>query len=913
MSKGFLSAIFGTKHERDLKGLMPILHAVNAREEWALSLSDEEFPRQTELLKKRLSEGETLDNILPDAFALSREAARRTLGERPYDVQILGAVVLHQGKITEMKTGEGKTLASISAAYLNSLEGLGVHIVTVNDYLAERDANWMKPVYKLLGVSVGSILSNMDPEQRRVEYARDITYGTNNEFGFDYLRDNMKWENARKAQKHHHYAIIDEIDSILVDEARTPLIISGPVDEDVTKYILSDKLVRKLKECEKDPETGDYPPDDPLSGTQAVGDYKIEEKSKRVMFTNEGMNSIEKILQKEGIIREGSLFDEENFEYIHYFTQALKARRLFGRDKDYVVQEGQVQIVDEFTGRILHGRRYSDGLHQAIEAKENMKPARKSRTLATITFQNYFRMYDKLSGMTGTADTEAREFGKIYNLDVVVIPTNRPVNRVDDDDIIFLNEDYKFNAICDEIAEVHKKGQPVLVGTVSVEKSEILAKYLTKRGIRYEILNAKNHHREALIIAEAGAKGSITIATNMAGRGTDIKLGGNPDFRARRRCSEDTGEEESKAIFAEEYEKWLKQNEEVIQAGGLFVLGTERHESRRIDNQLRGRSGRQGDPGYSRFYISLEDDLMRLFGGDKFRSTMSRLGMAGGEPLYHPLINKSLERAQKKVEERNYDIRKHLLEYDDVVSKQRTAIYTIRNEVLAGEDLSLKVIETGKQIVDVLLDDYNSERRTEPESALKRFGERLLQNFNYKGSPDSGFSIETTPEEARIILEKYLLSDLEEKISLAGKDQMEMFIRYEYLRQVDQRWQEHLEELTALGEAVRLRSYAQKNPLVEYKNEGFELFEGMLEDLRIDIARKVFKVRIRRRDERAPGESSAINASHSSMPSLSRAGAGERKEASPDKIQIKRTTPKVGRNDPCPCGSGKKYKNCCGS
>jgi len=891
---------------------MPILHAVNARESWALSLSDEDFPLETEKFKKRLSEGETLDDILPEAFALSREAARRTLGERPYDVQILGAVVLHQGKITEMKTGEGKTLASISAAYLNSLEGLGVHIVTVNDYLAERDADWMRPVYKLLGVSVGSILSNMDPEQRREEYARDITYGTNNEFGFDYLRDNMKWDNARKAQKHHHYAIIDEIDSILIDEARTPLIISGPVEEDVSKYILSDKLVRKLKECEKDPETGDYPPDDPLTGTQAVGDYKIEEKSKRIMFTNEGMNSIEKILQKEGIIREGSLFDEENFEYIHYFTQALKARKLFIRDKDYVVQEGQVQIVDEFTGRILHGRRYSDGLHQAIEAKENMKPARKSRTLATITFQNYFRMYDKLSGMTGTADTEAREFGKIYNLDVVVIPTNRPVNRVDDDDIIFLNEDYKFNAICDEIVEVHKKGQPVLVGTVSVEKSEKLAKFLTKRGVRFEILNAKNHHREALIIAEAGSKGSITIATNMAGRGTDIKLGGNPEYRAKRRCTEDTTEEEYKQIYAEEYQKWLIQNEEVKQAGGLFVLGTERHESRRIDNQLRGRSGRQGDPGYSRFYISLEDDLMRLFGGEKFRATMSKLGMAGGEALYHPLINKSLERAQKKVEERNYDIRKHLLEYDDVVSKQRTAIYTIRNEVLSGKDLSHKVLETGNQIIEVLLEDYSNERRTDPEAALKRLGERLLQNFNYRGTPGSKFSVDTTPEEAKDILVKYLQSDLDEKIALAGKDQMEMFIRYEYLRQVDQRWQEHLEELTALGEAVRLRSYAQKNPLVEYKNEGFELFEGMLEDLRIDIARKVFKVRIRRRDERAPGETSAAMASHSSMPSLTRAAAGERREASPDKIQIKRTAPKVGRNDPCPCGSGKKYKNCCG-
>ncbi|MCK5250236.1 MAG: preprotein translocase subunit SecA, partial [Spirochaetaceae bacterium] len=525
---------------------------------------------------------------------------------------------------------------------------------------------------------------------------------------------------------------------------------------------------------------------------QAVGDYKLEEKSKRVMFTNEGMNSIEKILQKEGMLRDGSLFDEENFEYIHYFTQALKARRLFGRDKDYVVQEGQVQIVDEFTGRILHGRRYSDGLHQAIEAKENMRPARKSRTLATITFQNYFRMYDKLSGMTGTADTEAREFGKIYHLDVVVIPTNSPVNREDDDDIIFLNEDYKFNAICDEIFEVNKKGQPVLVGTVSVEKSEKLARYLTRRGVRYEILNAKNHHREALIIAEAGAKGSVTIATNMAGRGTDIKLGGNPEFRARRRSTDETSEEEYKAIYAEEFEKWQIQNAEVIERGGLYVLGTERHESRRIDNQLRGRSGRQGDPGYSRFYISLEDDLMRLFGGDKFRNTMSRLGMAGGEPLYHPLINKSLERAQKRVEERNYEIRKHLLEYDDVVSKQRTAIYTIRDEVLGGENLNNKVIETGTQILDILLDDYKNDRKTEPEIALKRLGERLLQNFNYQGSPDSRLSVETAPEEARTMLENYLRSDLEEKISLAGKEQMEMFIRYEYLRQVDQRWQDHL-------------------------------------------------------------------------------------------------------------------------
>ena len=916
MSNGLLARIFGTKHERDLKALMPILHAVNEKESWAVSLDAEDFPAETDKLRKRLTDGESTDDILPEAFALAREAARRTLGERPYDVQILGAIVLHQGKITEMKTGEGKTLGSIAAAYLNSLTGKGVHVVTVNDYLAERDADWMRPVYSYLGVTVGTILSRMDPEQRRDEYARDITYGTNNEFGFDYLRDNMKWDNSRKSQKHHHFAIIDEIDSILVDEARTPLIISGPVEEDVSKYILSDRLVQKLSECEKDPETGDYPPDDPLMGNQAVGDYKMEEKGKRVMFTNEGMNSIEKILRKEGIIREGSLFDEENFEYIHYLTQALKARRLFGRDKDYVVQDGQVQIVDEFTGRILHGRRYSDGLHQAIEAKEKIRPARKNRTLATITFQNYFRMYEKLSGMTGTADTEAKEFAKIYGLDVVVIPTNRPVNRVDDDDIIFLNEDYKFTAICDEIAEVHEKGQPILVGTVSVEKSETLSKYLTRKGVTHEILNAKNHHREALIIAEAGAKGSVTIATNMAGRGTDIKLGGNPEFRARRRAGEDATDEEFQAAWEDEYGKWLPQNEEVKKLGGLYVLGTERHESRRIDNQLRGRSGRQGDPGYSRFYISLEDDLMRLFGGENFRNTMGKLGMGGGEPLYHPLINRSLERAQRRVEDRNYEIRKHLLEYDDVVSKQRKSIYAIRDEVLGGGDLRTKVLETGRQILDVLVDDYTDDRKSDPDAALSRLGERLMQNFNYRG--ESGeLNSDTDPETALNMLSAYLEADLQEKTGIAGKDQLDLFIRYEYLRQVDQRWQEHLEELTALGEAVRLRSYAQKNPLVEYKNEGFELFDAMLDDLRIDIARKVFKVKIRRRDERRAAETAPANASHNSMTSLVNPRAavrqGERREASPDRVQVKRQTPKVGRNDPCPCGSGKKYKNCCGA
>jgi len=916
MSSNIITAIFGTKHERDLKNLMPILHRINNLESWALGLADKDFPKQTEILKSRLKKGESCDDLIPEAFALAREAARRTLGERPYDVQMLGAIVLHQGKITEMKTGEGKTLASIAAAYLNSLLGFGVHIVTVNDYLAERDANWMRPAYSLLGVSVGSIISNMAPENRQVEYSRDITYGTNNEFGFDYLRDNMKWDEGAKVQKHHYYAIIDEIDSILIDEARTPLIISGPINEDIAKYIRINKIVTKLKECEKDPTTGNYPHDDPITGTQAVGDYKLDEKAKRAVFTNEGMNSIEAILIKEGLLKKGSLFDEENFEFIHYFTQALRARQLFGKDRDYVVQGGKVQIVDEFTGRILQGRRYSDGLHQAIEAKENIKPARQNRTLATITFQNYFRMYKKLSGMTGTADTEAREFGKIYNLDVVVVPTNRPVNRLDDDDVIFLNENYKFNAICDEIAKVHGKGQPILVGTVSVEKSEKLASLLKKRGIRYEILNAKNHHREALIIAEAGAKGSVTIATNMAGRGTDIKLGGNAEFRAKSRCNGDSSESVYKKILYEEYRRWQTQNREVIDLGGLYVLGTERHESRRIDNQLRGRSGRQGDPGYSRFYISLEDDLMRLFGGENFRSAMSRLGMGGGEPLFHPLINKSLERAQKRVEERNYEIRKHLLEYDNVVSRQRTAIYSIRNEALSGENLASMVLETGEQILQVLIDDYKEDSRSEPKTALARLGERLLQNFNFRGSSDEPITVHTSPERIQGIVRNYLHRDIEKKKSLVGAQQIRLFILYEYLRQIDKRWQDHLEELTALGESVRLRTYAQKNPLIEYKNEGFELFDAMLENLNIDIARRIFRIHIQQGESRKTPGHMAVVASHNPAPSLINPRTaitdGERSEATARGAQIKRTKPKIGRNEPCPCGSGKKYKQCCG-
>lgn len=632
MLQKILEALFGSKNDKDISELLPLLHEVNAKEQWAMSLRDDDFPTETVRLRGLVEEGVSLDKLLPEAFALAREAARRVLSERLYDVQILGGIVLHQGKIMEMKTGEGKTISSVPAAYLNALTGKGVHIVTVNDYLAERDSEWMGRVYKFLGISVGVILSQMDNEARKKAYAADITYGTNNEFGFDYLRDNMRYDLGGRVQRGHNFCIIDEIDSILIDEARTPLIISGAAEDDTIKILNANKVVKFLVECEKDPTTGEYP-------EQPQGDFKIDEKGKRISFTDEGLNHLEEILQGRKIIQ-GSLFLDENFEYIHYVTQALRAHYLFHKDTDYVVQNGQVQIVDEFTGRILYGRRYSEGLHQAIEAKENIRVAERNRTLATITFQNYFRMYKKISGMTGTADTEAKEFNKIYNLDVVVIPTNRPVIRADEDDLIYLNEPDKYEAICNEIEQVHRKGQPILVGTISIEKSEQLSKLLLKRGIRHEVLNAKNHAREALIIAEAGAKGAVTIATNMAGRGTDIKLGGNPEFRARKRAGTDASEEEYRAAYEKELSLWFQQYEEVKQVGGLYVLGTERHESRRIDNQLRGRSGRQGDPGKSRFFLSMDDDLMRLFGGEQGEPKISpgKSRHAAGRTLKSSLV-----------------------------------------------------------------------------------------------------------------------------------------------------------------------------------------------------------------------------------------------------------------------------------
>ena len=933
-----LTAIFGTQNDRDVKALRPILAAVNAKEEWAKSLKAEEFPEQTKKFKERLANGETLDDILPEAFALCREASWRVIGERPFDVQIMGSINLHQGKITEMKTGEGKTLVAVAPAYLNALTGKGVHVVTVNDYLAERDADSRRPIFAYLGLTVGAILSSMDNDARKAAYACDVTYGTNNEFGFDYLRDNMKVDLKDKVQRGFNYCIVDEIDSILIDEARTPLIISGAGEDDTYKYHEVDKYVGELTEVPKDPKTDTYPDESfmtPEERAAIPGDYTVDEKSKRISFTDKGMLHINDILHKHNLIT-GSLEDEENFEYTHYFTQALRAHLLFHNDVDYLVREGKVEIIDEFTGRVLEGRRYSDGLHQAIEAKEHIRIAQRNRTMATVTFQNFFRMYDKLSGMTGTAATEAVEFNKIYGLDVVAIPTNLPVARKDENDEVYLNEADKWEAIANEIKEAHDKGQPVLVGTVSVEKSEHLSALLTRKGIRHEVLNAKNHAREAMIIAEAGAKGAVTIATNMAGRGTDIKLGGNPEFRARKRAGTNATEEQYKAALEIEKENWKKDYEEVKSLGGLYVIGTERHESRRIDNQLRGRSGRQGDPGRSKFYISMDDDLMRLFGGERMKTMMSRIGMQPGEPIDHPWLNKGIEKAQQKVEDRNFEIRKHLLDYDDVLNEQRTVIYEQRDTILADDKLSERVMNNARDEVEALFENYEYEAKHNKNSTLplSELQEKIRNTFAVQ-LPSDGYT-----REAVIAA---LQNDITEKETLAGKENFNMFIRYQYIQMIDKKWLDQLETLEGLREAVALRSYGSKNPLTEYKIDGFNIFDQMLDTIRNSVMSRVFRVRVQLSPEAAEqrrrmleAQQQGMNAQHTDAGNTAAQMAQNSAERSArtnfngdqahrqavnsamnqrsqgENVTVRRTMPKVGRNDPCPCGSGKKYKQCCG-
>lgn len=907
MAKSLMQRLFGTKQEKDIKRLSPLVDAVNAQASWARELKDDEFPRITEDFKSKIAGGASLEDLLPRAFALAREASDRVLHERHYDEQIMGALVLHQGDILEMKTGEGKTLTCVPAAYLNALEGKGVHIVTVNDYLAKRDADWMGPIYRFLGLTVGSIVSDMATEERKIAYASDITYGTNNEFGFDYLRDNMKWDWRDKIQPMHHYCIIDEIDSILIDEARTPLIISGQAADDTMKIRSANSIVSSLSECQRDPETGEYPDD-------AKGDFQVDEKQKRVTFTNEGLMHIESLLQRNRIISD-SLYDGDNFEFVHYMTQAVKSHVLFHRDVDYVVADKKVEIVDEFTGRVLHGRRYSDGLHQAIEAKEGIRVEVQNKTLATITFQNFFRMYGKISGMTGTADTEAPEFQKIYNLDVVVIPTHLPVIRMDHQDLVYLNEEYKLAAICQEVERVHATGQPILIGTVSIEKSEQLSAMLKRRGIRHEVLNAKNHAREAMIIENAGAKDSVTIATNMAGRGTDIKLGGSLDAMVRAVCGSDASPEQYEAAKQKVHPLWKSAYDEVKALGGLYILGTERHESRRIDNQLRGRSGRQGDPGVSRFFLSLDDTLMRLFAKESVRSMLGKIGM-GAEPIEHSMVSRAIEKAQMRVEEQNFEIRKHLLEYDDVLNEQRNYLYAQRDDILKAENLIERALDACNEIIKEIVRSMELSEQ-DPKRNLETLREALESRFHYVPTLTEEQVSGSDRQQVQAVVFAAIEKHIEEKVALTGKKPFNDFLRFQYLRQIDMRWQDHLDQLEALREAVYLRTYAQKNPLLEYKLEGFDIFDSMIGGIRSYIAMLMVRVQIRSTEQDVHARRPAGNVveSHGGASQFSDRGMPSRVQgAQPGQaaVQVRRTSAKVGRNEPCPCGSGKKYKHCHG-
>ncbi len=834
-----LKKILGSKNDRELKRLSVILDEINHFEERLQRLSDAELQAKTESFREMLSNGAVLEDFLAEAFAVVREAARRTVGMRPFDVQIIGGLVLHEGKIAEMKTGEGKTLAATMPVYLNALMGKGVHVVTVNDYLARRDAEWMGPIYKFIGLSVGVIVHGMDDDERRTAYKADITYGTNNEFGFDYLRDNMKFSLEDYVQRDFHYAIVDEVDSILIDEARTPLIISGAADESTDKYYRINQIIPRLHKDR---------------------DYSVDEKSRTVVLTDQGVANTEKLLKVP------NLYDPRNIESLHHVNQALKAHNLFRRDVDYLVKEGQVIIVDEFTGRVMPGRRYSDGLHQALEAKEHVKIERENQTLATITFQNYFRMFEKLGGMTGTADTEAQEFKEIYNLEVIVVPTNMPMIRTDHPDVIYKTENEKFKAAVTEIKELHQKGRPVLVGTISIEKSEFLSKYLKKEGIKHHVLNAKHHEKEAEIIAQAGQNGAVTISTNMAGRGTDIKLGPG-----------------------------------VAELGGLHVLGTERHESRRIDNQLRGRSGRQGDMGSSRFYLSLEDDLLRIFGAERISSIMDRVGFEEDQPIEHNLISKAIENAQKRVEGQNFDIRKHLLEYDDVMNQQRQIIYGQRREVLGGEDLWPYLDEMLEEVVDDSLDRFIDEKAHPEEWDLKGLDDWVLKQFSLSLKMKD---IDPDRVEKNALRDKILSgvkTHLREKESTFGKPVMDYLMRYIMLQSIDTHWKDHLLDMDHLKEGIGLRGYGQKDPKREYQREGYDMFLDMNDRIKDDVLEKLCMVQVQREDE-LPESRDDQRQDYV----MSRGGQPA------DGKSVKRDGHKVGRNEPCPCGSGKKYKKCCG-
>ena len=905
----FVDKLLGNTSESRLKKLAPIVKTINELEPKLRSLSDGELRARTDEFKKRLAGGETLDDILPEAYATVREAAVRTIGQRHFDVQLYGGIVLHQGRIAEMKTGEGKTITETLPAYLNALTGRGVHIVTVNDYLAKRDAAWMGKIYKFLGLSVGCIVHELTNDERRKAYACDITYGTNNEFGFDYLRDNMVVYREQMVQRELNYAIVDEVDSILIDEARTPLIISGSGDKSTDMYAKADRFVSRLVRGENIEKLSKA---DIMMGEtqQESGDYMCDIKARTVALTQQGQKKAEAFF---GI---DDISDTENTEINHHIIQALKAHSLFTRDKDYVVQNGQVLIVDEFTGRLMIGRRYSDGLHQALEAKEHVKVERENKTLATITFQNYFRMYSKLAGMTGTAKTEEAEFQSIYGLDVVEIPTNKPLRRIDNNDIIYGTEHGKFSAVVDEIVKVHATGQPILVGTISVEKSELLSDMLSKRGIKHQVLNAKLHAREAEIVAQAGSLGTVTIATNMAGRGTDILLGGNPEFLAKRELRQNgmdellieaaTGHEETddesiaqaRAIYSEAYNRIKqdtdRQHEAVVAAGGLHIIGTERHESRRIDNQLRGRAGRQGDPGSTRFYVSLEDELMQRFGGERIKLLMQRISPDEEIPLDMKLLSKQIENAQKRVESHNFDIRKNVLQYDDVMNKMREIIYGQRRKVLMGEDIHDSIMGMVNESVTAKLDqcapDHGSSEEWDMMALYSELNQLLGADFTGRLH---GISTRKELEEKPLALTHELYARKEADVASAGVDMREVE-RVLLLKAVDTHWMDHIDAMDQLRQGIGLQALGQKDPVVAYRNMGFDMFDEMVLGIREQTVRSLFHVSVR-----------AVPQQREQLARPVEVSAG-------DKPKPKRTDKKPGRNDPCPCGSGLKYKNCCG-
>ncbi|MDY7017895.1 MAG: preprotein translocase subunit SecA [Nitrospirota bacterium] len=875
-----LKKIIGTKNERTLKKIEPFVREINALEPGLALKSDAELKQASASLRERARNGESAETLLVESFALVREASKRVLGMRPFDVQLLGGVVLHQGKIAEMKTGEGKTLVATLPVYLNALSGKGVHVVTVNDYLARRDAEWMGKVYRFLGLSVGCIQHGLSDEERRRVYAGDVVYATNNELGFDYLRDNMKFRLEEYAQRDFHYAIVDEVDSILIDEARTPLIISGPAEESTEVYYVVDKVIPKLSK-EKD--------------------CTVDEKHRQVMLTEEGVHKVEQLLGVE------NLYEPAHFDLVHHVMQALKAHVLFKRDVDYVVKDGEVVIVDEFTGRLMPGRRYSDGLHQALEAKERLRVASENQTLATITFQNFFRIYPKLAGMTGTAETEASEFHKIYNLDVVVIPPNRQMIRTDHPDIVYKTQAEKFKAVVGEIKELHEKGRPVLVGTISIEKSELLSQMLKHQGIPHSVLNAKHHEREAEIIAQAGRKSTVTISTNMAGRGTDILLGGNPEFLAAQLLRE-RGEEgpPSEALVNEclalARHTCEQEKQEVITLGGLHILGTERHEARRIDNQLRGRAGRQGDPGSSRFYLSLEDDLLRIFGSERIAKLMERLGIEEDEPIEHSWITKAIENAQKRVEARNFDIRKHLLEYDNVMNRQREIVYSKRRHILSRETITEDIVEMLEDLGEDLLETYVFTKRTPAPEDFREMVAAASQVLKQEFQLDPGELSGLEKTELRVRLLEGLKAMYEAKSRAVGP-LMPSIEKLILLSSLDALWKDHLLAMDHLKEGIGLRGYGQKDPLVEYQKEAYALFVDMMLRLREQVLGYLFAVELREE-----GQIEEAQAKKEHQASAQRM----RTNLEPEPVAVRRDGRKVGRNDPCPCGSGKKYKKCHG-